>query len=136
MASLVYKSKGPDGMCLVSDMALVGGLPAGDAEYEIRTPGVPGFHKIIVDSGVAKLPDRSLNAGSITALDAMLKNIVNWGIPLEHAVEMITGTPAKIIRGYDRIGSLDPGKLADITMLDLQLEPVRTIVSGKTVFRK
>ena len=135
MARLAYKCKGADGMCLVSDMVQVGGLPPGDAVYELRTPGVPGSHTIVVDNGVAKLPDRSLNAGSITALDTMLKNAVGWGIPLAQAVEMITGTPARIIREYDRIGSLDPGKLADITLLNSSLDVVRTIVNGKTVWR-
>jgi N-acetylglucosamine-6-phosphate deacetylase len=133
-ARLAYKAKGVDGVCLVSAMVLAGGMPPGDAEYKVTTPGVPGFQTIVVDDGVAKIPDRTLNAGSITALDAMLKNVLSWGIPLAHAVEMVTGVPARIIREYDRIGSLDTGKLADITMLNPAFDVVRTIVSGKTVF--
>ncbi|MCL2834821.1 MAG: amidohydrolase family protein [Treponema sp.] len=135
MVRLAYKAKGPDRMCLVSDMAEVGGLPPGDAVYELRTPGVPGSHTILVDNGVAKLPDRSLNAGSITAVDAMLRNAVSWGIPLAHAVEMVTGAPARVIREYSRMGSLDAGKLADITLLNPALDVVQTIVGGKTVYR-
>jgi len=135
MVNLAYRAKGPDKMCLVSDMVIVGGLPPGDAEYQTRTPGVPGFHVIVVDDGVAKIPDRTLNAGSITALDCMLRNVVSWGIPLAHAVEMVTGTPARIIREQNRIGSLDTGKLADITLLNPALDVVRTIVGGKTVYK-
>ena len=136
MASLVYKIKGADRMCLVSDMAFVGGLPPGDAIYEVRTPGVSEPGSIIVDNGVAKIPDRTLNAGSITALDEMLKNMVSWGIPLAHAVEMATGTPAKIIDEYGRIGSIDAGKLADITLLTPSLDVAGTIIGGRMVYKK
>jgi N-acetylglucosamine-6-phosphate deacetylase len=135
MARLAYKAKGADKMCFVSDMITVGGMPSGDAVYEIRTPGIDAPGGVIVEDGVAKMPDRSHNAGSVTPVDRMVKNAVEWGIPLAHAVEMATGTPAKVIREYKRLGGLDIGKFADVTLLSPALDVVRTIVGGRTVFK-
>jgi len=136
MARLVYKTKASKRVCLVSDMAFVGGLPPGNAIYEKRIPGLSAPSRIVVENGVAKLPDSPLNSGSICAVDQMLRNIVEWGVPLAHAVEMATGAPARVIREYARMGSINAGKFADITLLSPALDVVRTIVGGKTVWVK
>ena len=136
LVRLAYKTKGADGMCLVSDLSVIGGMSLKDGSYEISIPGVPVPRTIVVENGEAKTPDLKNHAGSTTAIDTMLKNVVSWGIPLAHAIEMITATPARIINEYDRIGSLDIGKLADITLLSPALDVVKTIVGGNIVYEK
>ena len=56
-------------------------------------------------------------------------------MPLCDAVKMLTETPAKIQRLSDR-GTLDAGKRADIVLFNDNLQVVRTIVGGRTVFEK
>ena len=55
-------------------------------------------------------------------MDAV-KNAMNFaGLSLEDAVAMATINPAKVLGLYDRIGSIEPGKRADLVVLDEDLE--------------
>ena len=47
-----------------------------------------------------------------------------FGIPLEHAVKAATLTPAKVIGMDGEIGSIEPGKRADLLVLDENLDIV------------
>ena len=56
-------------------------------------------------------------------------------VPLCDAVKMLTETPARI-QGLSDRGTLDAGKRADIVLFNDNLQVVRTIVGGRTVFEK
>ena len=131
---LSYKCKGAGGMCLVSDMLSVGGLPVDGRSYDLKVPGVEEFLSVVVDYGVAKLKDSNLNAGSVTAVDQMLRNVISYGISPEDAVLMATATPARIIRHDNEVGSLLPGRAADIAIWNEDFYARKTLVGGKTVF--
>lgn len=74
-------------------------------------------NRVIIDDGVAKLPDKSFYAGSIATGDRMLKNaVLNYGIPLEEAVRMLTLTPAEMIGVSDRKGRINEGMDSDIVI--------------------
>ena len=66
--------------------------------------------------------------------------VVRYGAPVENVLKMLTINPAKIIGCDDRIGSLEPGKDADVVLFDgvPALDPaavaVRTWVDGKLVY--
>ncbi len=117
---LVYKLKGADNMCLVTDAlkyAGYDGQPIDDPRY-------------IVTDGVCKLADGVTLAGSIATSDTLVRTIaLKAGIPLEDAVRMASETPARLLHIDDRKGSLQKGKDADIVILDQKIN-VRCVIAG------
>ena len=56
------------------------------------------------------------------------------GCTVCEAVRMITENPAQVMGFYDRKGSLEPGKDADIVIFDDSINVKRTIIGGKTIY--
>ena len=109
---LVYKLKGVDRMCLVTNAlkyAGYDGQPEPDSDF-------------IIEDGVCKLKDHSSLAGSIATMDKVVKVAVEAGIPFEAAVRMASETPAKIMGCFDTVGSLEEGKDADVVLMNKDLE--------------
>lgn len=110
---LVYKIKGVERTCLITD-ALA--CAASDSQ-EAFDP------RVIIEDGVCKLADRSALAGSIATMDRLIRTMVQkTDIPLADAVRMASETPARIMGVYDRKGSLQKGKDADIIVMDDDLK--------------
>lgn len=122
---LAIRSKGYDGIAIVSDMMAACGL--GPGEYTLSTKAVK------VDDTSARLADGTL-AGSILTMDQAFRNIVDWSdaTPGE-ALHMMTAVPARLL-GDDRRGRLVAGARADLALFDEDLAPIRTIVGGHTVW--
>lgn len=109
---LIYKIKGVERTCLITD-ALA--CAASDSQ-EAFDP------RVIIEDGVCKLADRSALAGSVATMDRLIRTVVQKAdIPLEDAIRMASETPAKIMGVYDRKGSLQKDKDADILVLDSDL---------------
>lgn len=130
LLQLVYKVKGPDRIALITDAMRAAGMPEGPSTLGALEGGLP----VIVEDGVAKLPDRSAFAGSVATMDRALRNMVQLGsVSLQDAVRMASGTPARIMGVADRKGSLEAGKDADIVILDAGLEVTMTMIAGSIV---
>lgn len=56
-----------------------------------------------------------------------MRTAVSFGISLEDAIAAATMNPAKSIGIYDEVGSLTPGKRADVLLVDKDLNLVRVI---------
>ncbi|WP_300704105.1 N-acetylglucosamine-6-phosphate deacetylase [Bacteroides sp.] len=108
---LAYKLKGVEHTCLVTD-ALSYTANEGKA---INDP------RVIIEDGVCKLADRSALAGSIATTDVLVRTMVKAGIPLGYALSMASETPARIMGVFDRKGSLQKDKDADILIMDKNL---------------
>jgi N-acetylglucosamine-6-phosphate deacetylase len=133
LLKLVYKIKGADRTALITDAMRGAGMPAGESILGSRQNGL----KVIIEDGVAKLPDRSAFAGSVATADLLVRNMVQLAdVPLCDAVRMMTGTPAAIMGVADRKGELAPGKDADIVLFDDQIDVWLTIVGGRIVYSK
>jgi N-acetylglucosamine-6-phosphate deacetylase len=131
LLKLVYKIKGPDHIALITDAMRAASMPPGKS---ILGP-LKGGQEVIVEDGVAKLPDRSLFAGSVATADRLVRNMVNLaGVPLQQAIRMATRTPARIAGMEDRKGAIQIGKDGDILVLDKNLTVKRTIVQGRTIY--
>ncbi len=116
---LVYKLKGVERTCLVTDALQYAGSDEKPGE------GDP----IIIEDGVCKMADHSSLAGSIATMDVLIRTMVQKAnIPLEDAVRMASETPARLMKVDDRKGSLQKGKDADIVILDQKLN-VRAVWS-------
>jgi N-acetylglucosamine-6-phosphate deacetylase len=89
---------------------------------------------ILVEDGVAKLPDRSFFAGSTATMDRCLRTMVHEiGLPLQDATKLATVNPARFMRLDADRGSLTPGKRADLVVLDDALAVRATMVGGRIV---
>lgn len=125
---LILKAKGLDRVSLVTDAIAAAGMPPGN--YTL------GGLEIIVEGGVAKLPDRSAFAGSVATMNLLVRNMVrNVGLPLPEAVKMATLNPARVLKLEGRKGLLAPGKDADIVVFDEEINILLTIVGGRIVFQ-
>lgn len=133
LLKLAYKIKGPDKIALITDAMRGAGMPEGESMLGNRLTGL----KVIIEDGVAKLPDRSSFAGSVATADRLLRNVINMaGVPLPEAVRMMSGTPARIMNVADRKGSLIEGKDADIVIFDKDIRIQTTIIKGGVVYSR
>lgn len=128
----VYRFIGPDRTALVTDSMRGAGMPDGESVIGSREGGL----RVILEDGVAKLPDRSAFAGSVATMDRLVRNMINLAnATVTDAVKMATETPSRIMGLTDR-GTLDEGKRADIVIFDDDIRVSRTIVGGRTVYCK
>ncbi|MDD4515927.1 N-acetylglucosamine-6-phosphate deacetylase [Massilibacteroides sp.] len=124
---LVYTIKGADKIMLITD-AMAPSACTNPVSHDSR---------VIIEDGVCKLADRSALAGSVATSDRLIRTMVKQaGIPLSDAVRMASETPARIMGIYDRKGSLEVGKDADIIIFDDNIEIHTTIVEGRIVYSK
>lgn len=131
LLKLVYKIKGPGRIALITDAMRAAGMPEGESILGSVQNGL----KVIVEDGVAKLPDRSSFAGSVATANRLLKTMVRLAeVPLVEAVKMLTATPARILNVSDEKGELIVGKDADIVIFDDDFQIQKTIVQGKVVY--
>lgn len=125
---ILTKIKEGEKVVLITDAMRAAGLKEGT--YDL------GGQEVIVNKGQARLKDGTL-AGSVLTMDKAVKNMVNKiGIQLPKAIQMASYNPAKSIGIDDKKGSLEPGKDADIVILNKNLETELTIVAGKIVYRR
>lgn len=126
----VLKIKGADRVALVTDAMRAAGTDASESYLGAPLPE----NRVIIEDGVAKLPDRSFYAGSIATSDRMFRvAVAEYGIPTETAVKMMCTTPAEIAGMSDRKGSLQIGKDADLVLLDESLHVTQVYAMGKPV---
>lgn len=127
LLSLIYKIKGADRICLVTDSMRAAGLP--DGEYLLGS--LDGGQKCIVEDGVAKLPDRSAFAGSVATMDRLVRTFRKLTeAPLYEVVKMASLTPAKLLGIADRKGSIAIGKDADLLVFDENIQIETIMVRG------
>jgi len=133
LLQLVYKIKGADRTALITDAMRAAGMPPGESILGSLHNGL----KVIVENGVAKLPDRTSFAGSVATADRLVRTLVFMaGIPLLDVVKMITSTPARIMGVSDKKGSLVAGKDADIVIFDPDITIEKTIVQGRIIYSR
>ena len=131
LLKLVYKIKGADRIALITDAMRAAGMPEGESILGSLTNGLP----VLVEDGVAKLPDRSSFAGSVATTSQLVRNMVQLAdVSLLDAVRMASTTPARIMGVEARKGSLTVGKDADLVIFDENIDIDTTIVNGRIVY--
>lgn len=130
---LVYRIKGPERTALITDSLRGAGMPEG--------PSISGSVKngqaVIIEDGVAKMPDRKAFAGSVATTNRLVATVVHKaGIPLLDAVKMASLTPARILKKDASIGSLTVGKQADLLIFDPDIQILLTIIDGRIVYQR
>jgi N-acetylglucosamine-6-phosphate deacetylase len=133
LLKLAYKIKGADKIALITDAMRAAGLPDGDSILGNIDTGL----KVIVEDGVAKLPDRSSFAGSVATADRLVRTMIKLAdVSLTDAIKMITSTPARIMGLSDKKGTLTAGKDADIVIFDADINIEMTLIKGRIVYKK
>ena len=88
----------------------------------------------MVKGNLATIAGTETIAGSVTNLmQCVRKAVKEMGIPLESAIKCAAVNPAKALGIYNRCGSLEVGKMADVVVLNQELEIVYVLKDGKIV---
>ncbi|MFE9093114.1 N-acetylglucosamine-6-phosphate deacetylase [Streptomyces sp. NPDC007264] len=108
---LAFRHAGAGRVAFITDAMDAAGF--GDGRY------VLGPLEVEVSEGVARLVEGGSIAGSTLTLDRAFQRAVTVdGLPVEDVVAAISANPARLLGVYDRVGSLEPGKDADLVLLD------------------
>lgn len=128
LLKLIYKCKGTDRICLITDATRGAGLPEGT---QTRLRKCATSSELVVEDGVAKLADRTAFAGSVATTDRLLRVMhLQAGISLPEVSRMLSSVPAEIM-GYPDRGSITIGKRADLVLLDSQFSVKSVFLGGK-----
>ena len=126
----IFKAKGPDRICMITDAIRAAGLPNG---AETKIGSLKRGLDVIVEDDVAKLPDRQSFAGSTATTDRLFRTMAKAiGTKPEGLValaKMSATTPAKVMGLTDR-GEIAVGKKADINILTPDLE-LKMVISDR-----
>ncbi len=124
--NFIIHNKSFDDIIIVSDSIKAAGLPEGTNKlYHL------GELDIIIDKGVAWLPDKSVFAGSITNMHKMFKILIkDWHVDIRDAVKITSFNQAEKLHISGKTGSIEQGKAADIILMDKALNIKKIIKSG------
>jgi len=124
MLRLMHQSKGADRMALISDAIKPAGL--GDGKFSVWD------ETITVTNGRTSLArEPNTIAGSVITMRDALKNIIDLGVPMDDAVRMASGVPARVAGIDSEYGSIEAGKRADLISFDDDLKMSLSIVGGR-----
>lgn len=127
---LILKCKPHASISLVTDSMRAAAMPEGLSTLGSLRDGVP----VIVEGGIARMLDRSAFAGSVATADRLVRVMTQEaGLPLWEAVRMMSLHPAELLGMADRIGSLAPGKEADLVLFDEGIRIRQVYVSGRAM---
>ena len=120
------KCKGLDRIVAITDSIMAAGLP--DGFYHL------GVNEVVVENGDAKLVSNGTRAGSTLTHNVALKNMLAW-LPntLEEILPTLSENPAKEMGCFDRKGSIETGKDADLVLLDENNDVAHVFARGKQV---
>ncbi|MBQ9543810.1 MAG: N-acetylglucosamine-6-phosphate deacetylase [Clostridia bacterium] len=123
---LVRRMKG-EKLCLITDCIRPGGMP--DGEYML---GGEISHK----KGIECRLDNGTICGSVLTMDLALKNFLsNTSASLPEAAKAASENPARSIDERS-VGRIERGYDSDMVLLDENLNVLKTIVKGMTVYEK
>jgi N-acetylglucosamine-6-phosphate deacetylase len=110
---LAFHHAGADRVAFITDAMDAAGF--GDGRYML------GPLEVEVSEGVARLVEGGSIAGSTLTLDRAFQRAVTVDrLSVEDTVAALSANPARLLGMYDTIGSLEPGKYADLVLLDHQ----------------
>ena len=127
LMKMLYRAKGPRGICLVTDATAGAGLPD-KSQFSLFG------RDCVVEDGVCLLADHSALAGSASRMIDLVRTMVmKVNVPLHEAVMMATENPARAV-GFEAKGCLKVDADADLVVLSPELEVLRTFSGGQEVF--
>ena len=120
------KMLGEERVVFISDSMRATGMP--DGRYLL------GGLEVCVRGNRAVLAEGGSLAGSVMSLPDIVRTAVReMGIPLETAVACASVNPARCLGIEDTVGSVEPGKKANLVLLGENLELLGVIKDGKVL---
>ena len=119
---LINRLKNEDRVILVSDSIQACGLD--DGRYRFAGAGV------LLRDGVVRQKNGTLAGSALTLERALEVQVKEAGEPLEKAVRYCTENPARAAGVSRRLGSISPGKRADLVLLDAKFRVKATWLRG------
>jgi len=127
MIALAFKHRRPEQLMLITDSIAASHL--GDGTYPL------GDTAITVKNGAARIPAGNL-AGSIVQFHEAVGHVARiTSLPLPDLARCASSNQARSLGLTDR-GTLEPGKLADVALLDPAFGVAATVVGGEVRYRR
>ncbi len=127
LLEFTYRFIGPKRLALITDAMRA----AGQTEGESILGSLENGQRVLIEDGVAKMPDRKAFAGSICTADRLVRNMIQLaGATLPDAIEMMTATPARIIGKSQITGTVAVGRKADLVLFDDTISIKQAWVDG------
>jgi N-acetylglucosamine-6-phosphate deacetylase len=127
----IYKLKGADRICMITDAIRAAGLPNGS---KTKIGSMETGLDVIVEDDVAKLPNRQAFAGSTATSDRLFKVMYDVLGKSDEAMiaisKMMSRTPSRVMGLSDR-GEIAVGKLADLVILKADTLDVERVITDK-----
>ncbi|MEU1018871.1 N-acetylglucosamine-6-phosphate deacetylase [Streptomyces sp. NPDC005900] len=123
---LAFHRAGADRVAFITDAMDAAGF--GDGRYML------GPLEVEVRDSVARLVEGGSIAGSTLTLDRAFKRSVTVdGLSVEDTVRALSANPARLLGMADTVGSLEPGKDADLVVLDAHFDVKGVMRKGEWV---
>lgn len=127
LLKLIYKIKGPDKICLVTDSMRGADMEEGNSVLGSRKDGLD----CVIKDGVAYLCDLTAFAGSVATADRLVRVMYkDAGVDLCSVIKMITETPARVMKLENR-GKIEKDFYADLVFFDDEINIKKVIIEGK-----
>ena len=129
---LIYKIKGPEKICLITDSMRSAGMGEGKSVLGPKNDGMD----CVIKDGIAYLTDMSAFAGSVATADRLVR-VMNKkaGVPLTECIRMMCANPAKIM-SLENKGLIKAGYDADLVFFDKDVNIKKVIIKGKELKKK
>lgn len=125
---LLYKNKPHNKFTLITDAMRAKHMPDGESEL--------GGQIVIVKNGEARLTNGTL-AGSVLKMNKAVNNVKGFlEISLEEAIRLATINPATNLGLDKKMGTIEVGKLANLVVIDDEVNVYETIREGQTIYQK
>lgn len=130
---MAYRFIGPKRLALVTDAMRGAGSDSGFSTLGSLENG----QRVIIEDGVAKMPDKTAFAGSICTADRLVRTMLRLAhASLPDAIRMITQTPAEILGISAQFGRISVGHIADIVVFDADINIDKVFTSGVLRYNK
>lgn len=132
LLKLVLKCKPADKIVLCTDSMRGAGMPEGSKSI---LGSLEKGQEVLIEDGVAKMPDRTCFAGSVATTDRLVRTMhFIGGASLPDSVRMLTANPARLMGFGSTKGRIRTGYDADIVICDKKINVKRTYVKGRRIF--
>ncbi len=118
---IAKKAKG-DKLCIVTDAVAAAGADIDSFVFVGKT--------VYVRDGKCYDANGTLGGAAITMIESIQNAVKEVGIPLDETLRMCNYYPAKAIGVDDKLGSIEAGKIANLTVFSHDFKIIGTAVNG------